>query len=203
MADVYSSPVPVGSRYTSGFMTRARPNHAGTDWAPPKPGQHVPVFAASDGVVEAVGETGGLKYHTGRYVRINHGKRTGNGSTDLTVTYYGHLHKISVSRGQRVKAGQQIGLMGETGNATGVHLHMSVLFNGKLADPKKWLKSKGITPGRTKPVVSAAATYTVKAGDTLGVIATKHGTTVSKLAKLNRIRNVNLITVGQKLRLPN
>lgn len=201
MADIYSSPVPVGSRFTSGFMTRARPDHAGSDWAPPKPGQHVPIYAVSDGVVEAVGETGGLKYHTGRYVKIDHGKRTGNGSTDHTVTYYGHLQTILVSRGQWVRAGEKIGIMGATGNVTGVHLHLVVLFNGRYSDPKRWLKSKGIVPGKTKPVSAAAKTYTVRPGDTLSAIAAAHRTTADKLAALNGIKNKNLISVGQKIKL--
>ena len=42
-------------------------------------------------------------------------------------------------------------------------------------------------------------TYTVKSGDTLGAIAKKYGTTVSKIAKLNNIKNTNIIRVGQVL----
>lgn len=151
----YSSPVPVGCRLTSGFMTKARPTHAGSDWAPPKPGQTgVPIFAVSDGVVEGVGQTAGLPFHTGRYVRIDHGMRTGNGSTDRMKSYYGHLASYSVKDGDKVKAGQQIGIMGATGNVTGIHVHMVVICNGRYIDPKVWLKSKGIIPGSTKPVKS-------------------------------------------------
>lgn len=151
MSNTYSSPVPVGSRLTSGFMTKLRPDHAGTDWAPPKPGQHVDIYAVSDGTVGAAG-TNVLKGHSGKIVIIDHGDRTGNGSTDHTVTNYGHLDSIAVRVGDKVKAGQKIGTMGKTGNATGVHLHLGVRFNGKFADPAVWLKSKGITPGATKPV---------------------------------------------------
>lgn len=147
----FSSPVPVGSRSTSGFMTKARPNHAGHDWAPPQPGQHVDVYAVADGTVTAAG-TGVLSGHSGRIVIVDHGKLTGNGSTDQTVTNSGHLHTISVKVGQKVKAGQKIGTMGETGNATGVHLHLGVRFNGRFADPKKWLATKKIVPGKTKPL---------------------------------------------------
>lgn len=49
---------------------------------------------------------------------------------------------------------------------------------------------------------AASGTYKVKAGDTLGAIASKHGTTVTALASLNRIANPNRITAGQVLRLP-
>lgn len=196
----YSSPVPVGSRFTSGFMTKARPSHSGTDYAPPKPGQNVPITAVSDGVVKKVGNGNVLRGHTGLGVLIDHGKRTGNGSTDLVETYYGHLNSYSVKRGQYVKAGQVIGYMGTTGNSTGVHLHLSVLFNGKLADPAKWLKTKGIKPGVTAPVKTATG-YVVKAGDTLSGIAARHNTTVSALQKLNKITNVDRIAIGQRIRL--
>ncbi len=48
----------------------------------------------------------------------------------------------------------------------------------------------------------AAATYKVRAGDTLGAIAKKHGTTVAKLVQLNGIKNANVIHVGQVIKLP-
>lgn len=51
-----------------------------------------------------------------------------------------------------------------------------------------------------KPTV-VKKTYKVKSGDTLGKIAKQHGTTVAKLAKLNNIKNVNLIKVGQSIKL--
>lgn len=154
----FSSPVPVGSRSTSGFMTKARPNHAGADWAPPKPGQNVGVYAVADGTVIAAGKNV-LAGHSGNIVIIDHGKLTGNGSTDHTVTNYGHLYSYRVVKGDKVKAGQKIGLMGATGNATGVHLHLGVRFNGRFADPRAWLKTKGITPGTTKPVSGGGAGY--------------------------------------------
>lgn len=44
--------------------------------------------------------------------------------------------------------------------------------------------------------------YTVKSGDTLSKIAQKHNTTVAAIAKLNNIRNINIISVGQKLEIP-
>lgn len=160
----FSSPVPVGSRYTSGFMTKARPNHAGVDWAPPKPGQNVAVYAVADGTVIAAGKNV-LAGHSGNIVIIDHGKLTGNGSTDQTVTNYGHLYSYRVVKGDKVKAGQKIGIMGETGNATGVHLHLGVRFKKdgtdyfEWSDPKEWLKTKGITPGRTKPVSVGGAGY--------------------------------------------
>lgn len=167
MAD-YSSPVPKGCRATSGFMTKLRPDHAGQDWAPPKPGQkNVKVHAVSDGIVAAAG-TNVLKGHTGNIVVLDHGVREGNGTSDYVLTNYGHLDKILVSEGSRVKAGQVIGIMGNTGNSSNTHLHLGVRFKRlganvyKWADPKEWLKSKGITPGVTPPLVAEAGDPSIR-----------------------------------------
>lgn len=50
--------------------------------------------------------------------------------------------------------------------------------------------------------IAAAETYTVKKGDTLWTIAKTNGTTVAEMQKLNRLKNVNILQVGQKLKLP-
>ena len=73
-----------------------------------------PIYATAGGMVQKAGyiAVGGNR------VRIIHS----NG----VVTYYGHLSEILVSVGQRVVQGQEIGLMGTTGNATGCHLHFDV-----------------------------------------------------------------------------
>lgn len=198
----YSSPVPVGCRPTSGFRTKARPDHAGDDFAPPKPGQKgIPIHAVADGTVKSVGNTNGLPGHTGRYVLIDHGIHKDKYGADRMQSYSGHLASYSVRAGDKVKAGQVIGEMGETGNASGVHLHLGVLCNGKFIDPSDWLARKGVTIGKTAPVKPQASTYTVKAGDTLSGIAVRYGTTDNKLAVKNGIKNKNLIRIGQKIKL--
>ena len=152
----FSSPVPVGARYTSAYGQRWGTLHAGDDYAPVKPGDHDPIHAAADGTVEAAG-TGVLSGHSGQIVIIDHGMLTGNGSTDHTKTNYGHCSKILVKRGDKVKAGQVIAYMGATGNVTGVHAHCGVRFKRKgtktfkFSSFHKWMKSKGITPGVTPP----------------------------------------------------
>ena len=52
---------------------------------------------------------------------------------------YGHLSNISVKVGQRVKKGQKIGNIGNTGNSTGPHLHFEVRVGGKGVDPFPYL----------------------------------------------------------------
>lgn len=55
-------------------------------------------------------------------------------------TMYAHLASISVSVGQTVSRGTSIGIMGRTGNSTGIHLHFEVYQNGKIIDPMSKLK---------------------------------------------------------------
>ena len=201
-----SSPVPTGSRYTSGFKSGARPGglHMGADWAPPKPGEHVPVYAVAAGTVKDTGNGNVLSGHTGNGVLIDHGKVTGRGSTDVMQTYYGHLSRIDVKAGEKVTAGQQIGLMGATGNATGVHLHLGVLADGVFIDPASWLAYRKVTPGRTAPLKAPAVrpkTYKIKKGDSLSEIAQQFGTTVGRLQSLNSIKNANVISAGVTIRV--
>lgn len=80
---------------------------------------------------------------------------------------------------------------------------------GNNPERKKRLEEAGYNYAEVQAAVnalmngsgSAPATYTVKRGDTLGAIARKHNTTVTALAKLNNIKNVNVINVGQVLKL--
>ncbi len=74
------------------------------------------IMSAGDGVVSAVGHMG--RYGYGNWIAIDH--------LNGLVTLYGHLSMIGVSKGQQVKAGESIGIMGTTGFSTGVHLHFSV-----------------------------------------------------------------------------
>lgn len=75
-----------------------------------------------------------------------------------------------------------------------------------IANPNLiYVNQKLIIPGQkkqeTNPAPTTGRTYTVVSGDTLGRIAQKYGTTVDALAKLNDIANVNLIYVGQVLKI--
>ncbi|KZE37557.1 hypothetical protein AV656_13450 [Bhargavaea cecembensis] len=94
--------------------------HNGIDIARPS-GEAI--LAADAGTVTETGPLGGF----GNRVVVDHG----NGYTTL----YAHLESISVKPGQKLAQGQKLGVMGNTGNSTGVHLHFEVRKNGQLIDP--------------------------------------------------------------------
>lgn len=100
---------------------RKRTFHGGIDLAAP---QGTPVFASRDGrVVRTAKNAKGY----GQLVVIKH--------SFGYSTYYGHLSRIEVKRGQQVRAGQVIGKVGATGRATGPHLHFEVRKNGNRRNP--------------------------------------------------------------------
>lgn len=167
----FSSPLPVGCRYTSGFGSRWGTLHAGTDYGPPRPGATgTPVYALHDATIIATGYGYGragdrIPYHSGRFIWMDIGTHGG----DRMRIYYGHLASISVKAGQKVKAGQIIGYMGGSGssgeNHFAIHLHIGVAQNHNRPvaaagargapgwiNPVPWLRSKGITVGSTAPV---------------------------------------------------
>lgn len=82
-----------------------------------------PVFATADGVVEVAERKGGY----GNCIDINHGYNY--------VTRFGHLSEIKVTKGQIVKRGELIGLVGNTGKSTGPHLHYEVRFKDEPQNP--------------------------------------------------------------------
>lgn len=82
-----------------------------------------PVLAALDGVVTAARR--GAAY--GNYVRLTHG--------DGQETLYAHMQYLYVRAGEVVAAGQRLGTAGQTGRATGAHLHFEFLTGGIRYDP--------------------------------------------------------------------
>lgn len=135
----------------------------------------------------------------------------GNG----TKTLYCHLDNGSnnhLSIGDIVEEGTKLGtdVVKTTGNSTGLHLHFGIYVDGLYVDPTPYLQgSKKLTgygentSTTSKPVINSNDTvYTVVKGDTLSGIAKKYNTTYQKLAEYNNIPNPNLITVGQKIRIP-
>jgi murein DD-endopeptidase MepM/ murein hydrolase activator NlpD len=128
------SPVPRDRTWPSSlFGYRADPFtgkqafHCGVDFAGRK---GTPVYATADGVVAQAYRDLGL----GQVIIIEHDIQ---GETEdgerytrqgLYQTEYGHLDTFLVSPGERVKRGQQIGTMGNTGRSTGPHLHYAVRY---------------------------------------------------------------------------
>jgi len=135
-------PVP-GARVSSMFAkyivkSRNRKHH-GVDFAAP---QGTPVYAASSGVVLNA-DMGSLSEAFGKVVLIEHG--------DKLQSLSAHLSRIDVHIGDFVQAGQQIGLVGKTGRATGPHLHFELWRNGYPQDPLQYLPSANTPQSRTSP----------------------------------------------------
>ena len=91
-----------------------------------------PVMTTADGVITMAKKNGSL----GLVIEVNHG----NGFT----TRYGHLARLNVKRGQRVKRGEIIGTVGNTGRSTGPHLHYEVLFRKQHRDPLQYIIPDGV-----------------------------------------------------------
>ncbi|MFF2277351.1 M23 family metallopeptidase [Agromyces sp. NPDC058126] len=130
-------PVQNPDRRSSGFGPREAPcggcstNHDGVDF---NPGDGTPVVSIADGVVVLATENGG---GLGVNVEVQH-----NIGGQVVTSSYGHMQfgSLTVSEGQRVTAGQQIGLVGTTGQSTGPHLHLEMFgSDGVRFDGFAWL----------------------------------------------------------------
>lgn len=134
----HSSPVPggslgtaykvAGSMWSSGY-------HTGVDFAVPT---GTSLKAVGSGTVVSAGWAGAY----GNQVVIK--------LADGYYAQYAHLSSLSVSAGQTVSGGQQVGLSGSTGNSTGPHLHFEIRTTpdyGSDVDPVSYLRSKGVAIG--------------------------------------------------------
>jgi murein DD-endopeptidase MepM/ murein hydrolase activator NlpD len=117
-----------GARLTSGFGYRRHPllhtvrAHLGVDWSGPI---GTPIMASGNGTIELAGREGNY----GNYVRIRHA----NGYK----TAYAHMLRFApgVGKGVKVRQGQIVGYLGNTGMSTGPHLHYEVLVNNQHTNP--------------------------------------------------------------------
>ena len=199
----FHMPTP-STKITSPFGPRWRRMHNGLDL---KVNIGDTIVAAFDGKVRIV------KYERrgyGKYVVIRHD----NG----LETVYGHLSKQLVEENQLVKAGEVIGLGGNTGRSTGSNLHFETRFLGIainpiymfdfpkqdiVADTYTFRKTKGVRSAGSHDTQVADGTiryHKVKSGDTLSRIAKVRGVSVSTLCKLNRIKPTTTLRIGQVLR---
>ena len=203
---------PPSDKYvTSEFGPRWGRIHAGIDL---KVFKGDTIRAAFDGVVR-IRRYEGAGY--GNFIVL----RNDNG----LETLYGHMSAFIAEEGQRVKAGDPIGLGGSTGRSTGYHLHFELRYLGNAINPRDAIDFSGpfsvkdntlvitrdsfryqrlhFTRGRRSRSHSSrrgGSHVTIRSGDTLGAIARRHHTTVAKLKKLNGIKGSN-IRSGKKLRV--
>ncbi|KQZ14633.1 peptidase M24 [Mesorhizobium sp. Root554] len=123
------NPLPAG-KFRSGFGARRHPilgyvrMHTGVDWAAPI---GTPIIAAGNGTIEKAGWAGGY----GKQIMIRHA----NGYE----TSYNHQSAFAqgIKAGMKVRQGQVIGFLGQTGLATGPHLHYELIVNGTKVDPMR------------------------------------------------------------------
>jgi len=121
---------PVRGWLTSGFGNRISPftgsvaMHNGIDLAARR---DTPIMATASAVVSYEGFDSGL----GKVVKLNHGYGM--------QTVYGHLSKVNVRIGQKVKRGDVVGFVGNTGLSTGPHLHYEVIVNNVPVNPLRYI----------------------------------------------------------------
>ncbi|MBI1317301.1 peptidoglycan DD-metalloendopeptidase family protein [bacterium] len=136
------------TRIASGFGYRIHPiykvgkMHTGIDFTAPT---GTPIYAAGDGVVNDGSSAGGSGY--GIHVIVNHGYGY--------QTLYGHMSKRVVRNGQKVKRGELIGYVGNTGTSTAPHLHYEVIKSGTKVDPIHYFFND-LTPAQYQEVLALA-----------------------------------------------
>lgn len=136
------------TRLASGFGNRLHPilkvrkMHTGVDFSAPK---GTPIYATGDGVVIDVKTIfGGY----GKYIEIDHGFGF--------VTRYAHMNEFSVRKGQRVKRGDQIGTVGNTGSSTAPHVHYEILKDGRYVNPVHYF-FKDLEPSEYEKILELAS----------------------------------------------
>ena len=150
-----------------------------------------------------IAKYGHRKKGYGYYVMVQHE----NG----LETLYAHLSKILVKNNQKLKAGEAVGMGGNTGRSTGYHLHLEFRYLGNPINPNDIVNFE--THKVHKPVLVVNANtfaykaeidkiryWTVKKGDTLGRIAYRTGVSVNKLCQLNGIKKTTVLRIGRKIR---
>ena len=205
--DCSSFVYPIGidsmARVTSKYGPRRRRMHRGIDL---KVLVGDTIRAAFDGKVRIKNfERRGYGY----YVVVRHP----NG----LETIYGHLSKILVEENQIVRAGETIGLGGNTGRSTGSHLHFETRFLGQAINPAEIIDFENGVPhqdtyvfrnlkinGRRSNIYTSSSDqmvyHCVKSGDTLGKIARMYGTSVNELCRLNGLKGTSVLRIGQSIR---
>lgn len=126
--DVWLLPLQ-GYEFNSPYGMRWGKLHTGIDLVAP---EGTPFVAIHAGTVTKAGWFGGYGYA----VIVQH--------PDGSEAIYGHSSEVSVKEGQQVKAGDQLGLVGNTGHSYGSHLHLEIHVNGEPLDPVPWLQEREV-----------------------------------------------------------
>lgn len=127
-------------------------------------------------------------------------------------TLYAHMSKTAVKEGQEVKAGALLGHGGQTGNATGTHLHLEMRFKGLPINPahivsfqNKKVHADTLVLKKMKRTYIAfpigTEFHTVKRGEYPSKVAKRYGITTEKLCVMNQITRKTKLVAGQKLRI--
>ena len=138
---------PLSGQITSPFGYREDPingkkgYHAGVD-IQARHGEKI--VATADGTVIQANFNGDY----GRFIKISHG----NGFT----TSFSHLQAFKVKKGDKVKRGQIIGLVGSSGRSTGAHLHYELALNGKAINPATFMQTADLSKGAPIKRIAAA-----------------------------------------------
>jgi murein DD-endopeptidase MepM/ murein hydrolase activator NlpD len=118
-----------GYDFNSPYGMRWGKLHTGIDLVA---AEGTPYVAIHSGTVTKAGWFGGYGYA----VIVQH--------ADGSEAIYGHSSSVSVKEGQQVKAGDQLGLVGNTGHSYGSHLHLEIHVKGEPKDPVPWLQERGV-----------------------------------------------------------
>ena len=227
--DVSKFAMPHAGYVTSpyGYRRRFRRMHKGIDL---KAFTGDTIYAAFDGKVRI---TNYERRGYGNYIVIRH--------TNDLETVYAHLSKVLTEENQVVRAGDPIGLAGNTGRSFGSHLHFETRYMGYAINPaaifdfpnqtthtdqytfdkNTYKKARNFSPEENAAYAnqfrkdnqhkyaassksdakSGSAYYKVRRGDSLSKIASRNGTTVRNLCRLNGIKSSDKLKIGQRLRL--
>ncbi|MDR2728386.1 MAG: peptidoglycan DD-metalloendopeptidase family protein [Chitinispirillales bacterium] len=187
---------PFNNYVTSKFGPRRYMWHYGTDV---KLNTGDTVHCAFDGVVRVI-----------QYDRRGYGNVVVVRHHNGLETLYGHLYRVKVEVNQKIKAGDMVGLGGNTGRSTGAHLHFEIRYFGEPFSPEYIidfenyvLKSDTLILTRDNfeylTVQRQTVYHTIRRGDTLGAIARRYGTNINALCRMNGIKPRTTLSVGRRL----
>lgn len=191
---------PYDGELTSHFGLRGRRYHYGTD-INLETGDSI--HSCFDGVVRITKHSSSYGY----VVVVRHF----NG----LETLYAHLSRIDVQPDQHIRAGECIGLGGNTGRSRGSHLHFEIRYLGCPIDPEDIIDFENCQLRSDKLLLSKyhfrylkevkqlkrAKVIRVRRGDTLSKIAERYNTSVSTLCKLNKLKRTAKLKAGKRIRI--